>query len=57
MKALSCAVVFLACMIAQCGISYEEIQTGKDLNGVTVAVGFLAAVALVEWYSEIRRRP
>jgi small basic protein len=54
MKALSCAIVLLTCVLAEVSIMYEEVHTGKDLRRVAIVIIF--GIALIEWFTQVRRK-
>lgn len=55
MKALSCAIVFAACIFAFWLIAEEEARKGRDLILASQVFGLLACVAFCEWWSEARK--
>ena len=55
MKAISCAIVFAACILAFWLIAEEEVRKGRDLILASLVFGFMALVAFIEWWSEVRQ--
>jgi hypothetical protein len=56
MKPLSCAIIFLACIIAVCGATYEEIQTGGNLHETCSIFMFIGLIAVYHWWMELGKK-
>lgn len=55
MKSLSCVIVFLGSVLALCGITYEEIQTGKDLKYASQVFMVICILSCFQWWREMRK--
>lgn len=55
-KAIAWSIVFLGCVLALWAITWEEVQTGKNLDRVSIAAALLAFISLINVMQESHRK-
>ena len=56
MKALSCALMFFACIFGLYAVGEEEARKGRELYVPSVALGCMALVAIQAWWKTLNRK-